>query len=305
MRARLHVRGRRLGFFREGTHEVCDARQTRQLLASTSDVLDRLSAGLRSLGLDGVHQIELSENVEATDRVVYLDAAAAIDPRALERLGATDGLTGLVSPSGAHGPAHVTDRLVVDESTVTFQRHVLAFFQGNRYLLRDLVAHVVEQVPIGSGLVDMYAGVGLFSMTAAAVKGASVVAIEGDRFAAADLAANVATSGIPLTTIHGSVENWVGESVVTRLRASVGGDPKRPVCETVIVDPPRTGMSREALAGAIELCAPRLVYVSCDVATLARDARRLADAGYTVARVDAFDLFPNTPHVETVVVFTR
>ena len=49
----------------------------------------------------------------------------------------------------------------------------------------------------------------------------------------------------------------------------------------------------------------RLVYVSCDVATLARDARRIVDAGYTIERADAFDLFPNTPHVETVVVFTR
>jgi 23S rRNA (uracil1939-C5)-methyltransferase len=45
--------------------------------------------------------------------------------------------------------------------------------------------------------------------------------------------------------------------------------------------------------------------VSCDVATLARDARRLVDAGYAVSRIDAFDLFPNTPHVETVVVFDR
>jgi 23S rRNA (uracil1939-C5)-methyltransferase len=46
------------------------------------------------------------------------------------------------------------------------------------------------------------------------------------------------------------------------------------------------------------------VYVSCDVATLARDARRFVDAGYTIVRVDGFDLFPNTPHVETVVVFS-
>ena len=49
----------------------------------------------------------------------------------------------------------------------------------------------------------------------------------------------------------------------------------------------------------------RIVYVSCDVATLARDARRIVDAGYDIARLDAFDLFPNTPHVETVVVFSR
>jgi len=47
-----------------------------------------------------------------------------------------------------------------------------------------------------------------------------------------------------------------------------------------------------------------VIYVSCDVATLARDARLLVDAGYTIDRIDAFDLFPNTPHVETVVVFT-
>ena len=64
-------------------------------------------------------------------------------------------------------------------------------------------------------------------------------------------------------------------------------------------------MSREALERLLALAPPRLVYVSCDVATLARDARRMLNAGYTIERADAFDLFPNTPHVETVVVFTR
>jgi 23S rRNA (uracil1939-C5)-methyltransferase len=64
-------------------------------------------------------------------------------------------------------------------------------------------------------------------------------------------------------------------------------------------------MSREALDGLIRLRAPRVIYVSCDVATLARDSRRLVDAGYALTRADAFDLFPNTPHVETVVVFER
>ena len=73
--------------------------------------------------------------------------------------------------------------------------------------------------------------------------------------------------------------------------------------ETVIVDPPRTGMSPEALGGVLRVKAPRLIYVSCDVATLARDARKIVDAGYAIERADAFDMFPNTPHVETVVVF--
>ena len=74
---------------------------------------------------------------------------------------------------------------------------------------------------------------------------------------------------------------------------------------TIIVDPPRTGMSREALDATCRLRAGRVIYVSCDVATLARDARRLVDSGYRIAESDAFDLFPNTPHVETVVVFDR
>jgi 23S rRNA (uracil1939-C5)-methyltransferase len=63
-------------------------------------------------------------------------------------------------------------------------------------------------------------------------------------------------------------------------------------------------MSREALDGVLGLEPRRIVYVSCDVATLARDARRIVDAGYAIDRVDAFDLFPNTPHVETVVVMS-
>jgi 23S rRNA (uracil1939-C5)-methyltransferase len=73
----------------------------------------------------------------------------------------------------------------------------------------------------------------------------------------------------------------------------------------LIVDPPRTGMSKASLLGAMQLGAPRLLYVSCDVATLARDARRLFDAGYALDSIRAFDLFPNTAHVETLAVFLR
>jgi len=73
----------------------------------------------------------------------------------------------------------------------------------------------------------------------------------------------------------------------------------------MIVDPPRTGMSKEALAGAIGLDPARLVYVSCDVATFARDTRTLIDAGYELAELTGVDLFPNTAHVESVAVFRR
>jgi 23S rRNA (uracil1939-C5)-methyltransferase len=74
---------------------------------------------------------------------------------------------------------------------------------------------------------------------------------------------------------------------------------------SVLVDPPRTGMSAEAAAAIAACRAPRLVYVSCDVATLARDVRRFVDAGYRLTHAESFDLFPNTAHVETVVTLDR
>ena len=281
MRARLHIRGQRFGFFREGTHDICDARATRQLLPATCDVLDRLSAAIRSLGL-GVREIELSENVDASNRAVSLESSTAIDAQSSRRLAETEGLTGF-------GPdAVVTETLTVGGVDISLRRSVLAFFQGNRYLLGTLVNHIVDLVPSGASLVDLYAGAGLFAIGAAAARGARVRAVEGDRASAADLIANA-----------GAYESV--DAVRQPVEAFLAASPAAP--DLLIVDPPRTGMSRDALDGVIRLQAPKLIYVSCDVATLARDARRLVDAGYTIGQARAFDLFPNTPHVETVIVF--
>jgi 23S rRNA (uracil1939-C5)-methyltransferase len=75
--------------------------------------------------------------------------------------------------------------------------------------------------------------------------------------------------------------------------------------DTIIVDPPRTGISKEAMEAVVRLNARLVIYVSCDPPTMARDARRLLDGGYSLQSLRAFDLFPNTPHVETVGVFER
>jgi 23S rRNA (uracil1939-C5)-methyltransferase len=291
MRARLHVRGSRFGFFREGTHDLCDARATRQLLPATVDTLERLMAAIRSIGVETVREIELSENLAGSERVIDLATSEPLDPRIAEKLMATDGLT--------PGP-YVTDTMAIGDISLKLRRHVLAFFQGNRYLLRDLVAHVVERVPIGGSLADLYAGVGLFSVAAALTRAASVTAVEGDGYAADDLVANGAAAGAKLYTVKGAVEG-LASGMFRALERRVAG----PIVETVIVDPPRTGMSPEALSAVLGTRAPRLVYVSCDVATLARDARKIVDAGYAIERADAFDMFPNTPHVETVIVFTK
>lgn len=293
MRARLHVRGRRLGFFREGTHDVCDARGTRQLLPATCDVLDALSAAIQSGGVDAIREIELSENLDANQRVVFLDAASKIEEGTVDRLAATPGLTGLASAFGSSGDPHVVDRITVGDVGVALRRHVLAFFQGNRHLLGEFVAHVVRQVPESSPTLDLFAGVGLFALSAAAARGADVTAVEGDRVAAADLASNASAAASSVKAVHQSVEDFFRQSM------------RRDRPSTIIADPPRTGMSKEALEGIVASGAARLIYVSCDVATLARDSRRLVDGGYSIERIDAFDLFPNTPHVETVAVFVR
>ncbi|MES1254448.1 MAG: TRAM domain-containing protein [Acidobacteriota bacterium] len=305
MRARLHLRAGRAGFFREGTHDLCDPRATGQLLPETCDVLEGLAAGLAAGGLDGVQAIDLTENCDASQRVVGLEGLFPPGGRGrgLERLAALDGLTGLWSPSAEYGEVHVTDVLHLDARvSIALRRHVLAFFQGNRHLLERLVVHVAAQVPEAADLLDLYAGVGLFALAAAAARRARVVAVEGDPVAARDLAANAVPTDGAVAAVHQSVEDFVRVGP----RAGVGGGERgRAGRFAVIVDPPRTGLSRPALDGVVRLGAPRIVYVSCDVATLARDARRFVDAGYGLTRVDAFDLFPNTPHVETVAVLDR
>jgi len=288
------VRGRHIGFFREGTHAVCDPRQTRQLLPATCETIEALEQTIRSLELDAIREIDVSENADASERVVFVDTAAAIDAPAVESLAATAGLTGFASAFGSAGSPSVADRVTVaDGVDVVLRRHVLAFFQGNRHLLASFVAHVVGLVPASGRLVDLYAGVGLFAIGAAAARGVEVTAVEGDRIAAADLVSNAASASGTVAAVHQSVEDFVR------------GYGRAESASTLIADPPRTGMSREALDGIVALRPERAIYVSCDVATLARDARRLVDAGYAITRIDGFDLFPNTPHVETVVVFDR
>jgi 23S rRNA (uracil1939-C5)-methyltransferase len=284
MRARLHVRGARVGFFREGTHDVCDVRQTGQLLPATCDVLDRFAAALDTQGATIVRELELSENVDASDRVLSLDGWASLSAETRSRL------AGIEDLSGAGPDASVVDRIALNGADpVVLRRNVRSFFQGNRFLLGDLVRHVVGLVPENGTLLDLYAGSGLFSVAAAAARHARVTAVEGDRFAAHDLHENAAPYA-DLRVHHQPVEAFLEQ--------------RQPPPSAIVVDPPRTGMTRAALDGVVGLKAGLVIYVSCDVATLARDARRLVDAGYAIARADAFDLFPNTPHVETVAVFT-
>jgi tRNA/tmRNA/rRNA uracil-C5-methylase (TrmA/RlmC/RlmD family) len=293
MRGRLHARNGIFGFFREGTHELCDAAATRQLLPDTIGALAELQTALRSTP---VTSCELAENADASQRAVLVSLAPGTSvPRGVP---AIDGITGLIfvdsgpgDQSVSHGSPYVHDRVSISTGAVDLAHHVQSFFQGNRFMLQDLVTRVLAQIPDGS-VTDLYAGVGLFAVALAGEGRHSIVAVEGDRASARDLESNAAPHGATLSVRQLSVENYLQRRDVPRT-------------DTLLLDPPRAGVSTEAMSGMIGLKARRVVYLSCDPATLARDVKRLSEAGYRLDHIEAFDLFPNTAHVETLAVLTR
>ena len=298
LRARLHASAGRLGFFREGTHVLCDAEATGQLSAGTVAWIRHAQQALSPAAASAVAGVEIAENVPETERTAHVEIRGGVDRQAWSPL--AEGLTGLTvqgaSPDSVvvEGTAAVTDRLAVAASAgapvIALTRQTTAFFQANRFLLPQFVQHVVGLVR-GGPVLDLYAGVGLFGLAAAAAGHGPVTLVEGDRTSGADLERNAGACAGPVRVLRRSVE----AALVGRL-----GD-----FATCIVDPPRAGLSPEARAGLLRLSPSRVVYVSCDVATLARDARVLVDGGYRLADIRAFDLFPSTAHVETVAVFDR
>ena len=307
MRARLHVRGARIGFLREGSHGLCDASRTGQLLPETGALLGQLSAQLRAIRPSRVKAIDLAENLAGDQCVLHLElnhesSASHADLARLARNGRVTGLTASrwrgEPPVLLAGIPFVSDplRMVIPPAATAsggtvLRRQAGSFFQGNRYLLAKLVSRVLEQVPSGEVL-DLYAGVGLFTVALAVSGRVPVTAVEGHRLSATDLQANAAPFGGGICVACAPVEDF--------LRQDSG-----PAAKTMIVDPPRTGLSRDAADGVIRRSPARIVYVACDVATLARDVRTFLDAGYTLEHIEAFDMFPNTAHVETLVVLGK
>lgn len=303
MRARLHAAQGRLGFFREGTHQLCDAHPTGQLLPQTISWIAAAEAALARKGLAGLVSLEIAENVPGDERACHLELHPGTDPApfALLKAGLTGlsaGWTELSASVDLVGTPAVSDVLHprddVPGCALRLRRDVRAFFQGNRFLIEPLVRHVITLARDGP-VIDLYAGVGLFGLSLAAAGAEAVTLVEGDRIGGANLERNA-------EPFHGRarVERRSVESFLQSHLASGG-----PGGETVIVDPPRTGLSRGAQAGIVRARPSRLIYVSCDVATLARDARVLLDADYELQQLTGMDLFPNTAHVETIAAFGR
>lgn len=177
----------------------------------------------------------------------------------------------------------------------------LSFFQVNRFLLNDLLATVVAGAK-GRLALDMYAGVGFFTMPLA-MAFEKVVSVDANLAATRDLYANAEAAGVAVTTHNEHAEEFLKKTK------------DRP--EFVVLDPPRAGLGAETAAKLAELGAEQIVYLSCDPSTLARDLAVLLDSPrrpkevakpnvrYELTDVHMFDLFPQTYHIETLVRLRR
>ncbi len=185
------------------------------------------------------------------------------------------------------------DRVRETVAGVSFLISPTAFFQTNVAAAEVLVRLVLDAVPPDVSVLDLYAGAGLFTLPLAR-RGQRVTAIEGNREAVRDGIASQALNRIPKEHCH-----WIARPVeagLAQVRAT----------GAVVLDPPREGCSDTVLHSVFSDRGPALaVYVSCNPGTLGRDLLAIARHGYAVTSVQPVDMFPHTPHIETVVTLTR
>jgi 23S rRNA (uracil1939-C5)-methyltransferase len=166
-----------------------------------------------------------------------------------------------------------------------------SFFQVNTAGAEALIALVRQTLAPASSdtLLDLYCGVGLFGLSLADEVG-RVIGVEADPSAAADFRHNA--QGLD----HVELIEGKAQSVLPRLEEQV---------ELLLLDPPRSGAGQDVIDQSVRLQPRRIAYISCEPATLARDARRLAENGFLLQEVHPVDLFPQTYHVESVALFAR
>jgi len=163
-----------------------------------------------------------------------------------------------------------------------------SFFQVNRFLMDRLMDRVLQGAE-GAHVLDLFAGVGLFSLPLARRFG-RVTAVESGTSAVKDLEFNARNAGVTVAIQQAAVEEFLS------------GYTEPP--DFILADPPRAGLGKQAVRHLLRLRAPRLTIVACDPATLARDLSALIEGGYRIERMEMVDLFPQTLHIETVAALT-
>jgi 23S rRNA (uracil1939-C5)-methyltransferase len=315
-RSRLQVRTApefAAGYFKFASHELLPV----EACPISSPLINRGIAALWKSGrsgqaIEGVREVEFFAN--ADDSKLLLEFLCAPEARranvrawAEELCASMPEIAGIVAfrepQKGVREPLVTVGEpaLTYQTKTAAYRVSAGAFFQTNRFLTDELV-EIVTAGRSGDLALDLYAGVGLFS-TALACNIRHIISVESSQTAAGDLQYNLPVNGkaVPI-----AVEQFLAElggggrvgnrSVIPHSREQPG---------LVVVDPPRSGLGDGVARALASVHAPRLTYVSCDPATLARDLVPLLAAGYRVEEAHLVDLFPQTYHLESVVQLMR
>jgi 23S rRNA (uracil1939-C5)-methyltransferase len=266
-----------LGFFTADQGEIFPATECHLPLPELKDLWGRLDLPPEL----SARQVSLRAGSD-DDRLVILHGDG---PPQVETASDTADSLVWLSEAGTFvlaGDAHLLMR-VFDR---VFRVSASSFFQVNTAILETLVELVLAlaQPAPGELVFDLYAGVGLFS-SFFATSGASVIAIEESPAACGDLEFNL--QDCDDVTLY--------ESPVEIALPAIGTRP-----DTIVLDPPRSGIGARVVDQLARFSPRKIVYISCDPATLARDGKRLGEHGYSLQSITPVDMFPQTYHIESV-----
>ena len=306
------------GFFRAGTHQVVENQRCLILPEETDTV--------KKLVIDYVNHYRISAYDEETHkgllRHIYVRRGAVsgqvlvclvVNGRKLphaedliKRLQAVPGFTTLVlsvntRPGNAvlgdefitlHGPGYIEDTLC----GLQFRLSPRSFYQVNHHQAQRLYEAAIAQAGITKDdlVLDLYCGVGTITLAMAKAAG-KVIGVEVIQQAVRDAEDNARRNGID------NAEFFCGDAGKAALELEAKGI--RP--DVIVVDPPRKGLNADTIEALHRMSPRRIVYVSCDPATLARDVALLKERGYSLQSAQAADLFPRCAHVESIVCLTR
>src|SRR5437764_4333666 len=294
------AQAKRLGYFESGSRRVCDVAECAVLVTELQLTLEHLRAEMA-------------------------DELLADDPRDFRAMAGDDSAVVAAGFERSHRlaprppPAHDNSASVEEASrevtrTIageTYRLGAESFFQTNVDLLPQLIEEAIGEQH-GDTAIELYCGVGLFTVPLAR-RFKDVSAVEDDADATTFARQNLANAGLTNAEIVKSdVGVWINnaELMMDRKRrqrhpivAATSGIPPSAALQIdfLLLDPPRAGAESRVISGILKLRPKRLCYVSCDPATLARDLRKIFAGGYSLDSILAFDMFPQTHHVETVV----
>ena len=278
----------RLGFQESGSHHVEPVKECLLCEELINEILPLLEFEALPEGLD---RVEVRAG-EGDDRMIIFESQSSEPPELTVDLPVSVVHLFVDEQGDAHSVVMAGDDSVVMEALGrAFRVSAGSFFQVNTAQAENMVRYLLDALPAapGSTLLEVYAGVGLFSAFFAP-KVSRLVAVELSSSAVVDFTVNLDE--------FENVEIYEGlaEAVLPAL------DLTPDLC---LVDPPRAGLALPALDALARMAPHLLAYISCDPATLARDAKRLLSSGYSLKSVQPFDMFPQTYHIESISIFIR